>query len=276
MAGPPTDVEPSELWRRLSEAPRPSEVIDFPRTDADGRPLGRVRIQVLTMEQHDEARIRAHRYLRDKRKLPNEDLAGESIREVYGDAVARELLCMACLSPEAIRGTGDDVGTAPRYSRIFPSADAIGERLTADEVATLFTAYLMVQQRFGPYEGNTTGPDVDEWVRRLVEGGRAYPLAPLNWHQLADLTLSLAQRLWSVFQSLESQRESLPSSLVSELESLGFGMSLSGEPPENYTPISGSDDVDRADVPPRKLATTIDTSEAQRIAARFFKVDSRE
>ncbi len=63
--GPDKTVPPSELFLKLIEAPRPTEVINYPRKDpATGEPIGKIRMQVLTQEEHDRARIAAHRNIR--------------------------------------------------------------------------------------------------------------------------------------------------------------------------------------------------------------------
>jgi len=206
MSGPPNDVEPSELWRRLNESPRPSEVIDFPRKDANGKPLSRVRIQVLRMLEHDQARIRAHEWLKNK-KIPAKEFEGITIREVYGDAVARELLAMACVSDEPIKGTEDS--GAPKYARLFRSGEDM-ETLTADELVVLFTAYEMCQRKFGPYEGNIESEEeLNQWVARLAEGGNRFPLAQLSWHQLVELTMLLSERAYCLSALLDYQSSSL-------------------------------------------------------------------
>jgi len=223
MAGPPNDVEPSELWRRLNETPKPSEVIDFPRKDANGKPLSRVRIQVLSMMEHDEARIKAHQWLKDKHISP-EEFGGPTIREVYGDAVARELLAMACVAEEPVKGTEDN----PRYARLFRSGKDM-EALTADELTVLFTAYEMAQRKFGPFEGNLNSEqEISDWVKRLAEGASSFPLAQLSWHRLVELTTSLARRAYCLSACLDSQCSNLPDTMKSALEPWDIGTGYYG------------------------------------------------
>lgn len=234
---PPSDVPASELWLKLCESPRPSEVIDFPRKDAMGRPLGKLRIQVLNMEDHDEARIRARFALKD-RKLTDDDLNDLTIKEVYADRVARELLAIACTAVEPIKGSD-------KHGKVFPGADDIGKKLTADEINTLFTAYLMVQNKYGPYEGNIQGADeLNAWIKRLAEGGSAFPLAQRSWHQLVGLTMSLAERAYLLSEVLESQFSNLPNTLQSDLASLGIGTGLFGQPLASSTQTGGETSVD--------------------------------
>jgi len=180
------------------------------------------------MEQHDEARIKAHEVLKARRLKPEEFGQGTTLREVYGDTVARELLAMACVSVNAIPGTEDN--TSPIYGRIFRSAADLAQ-LTADELTTLFTTWEMVQHKYGPYEGSIqSDEEANAWIKRLAEGGSAFPLAQLSWHQLVELTVMLSERAYCLSVLLGSLRESWPSSLGSATcESWGIGTGYFGE-----------------------------------------------
>ena len=246
MPGPPENVEAALLWQKLHEHPRPSDVVDFPRKDGEGRPIAKIRMQVLTLEQHDEARLRAQTYLKDERKLKLEEFASEIASNVVGDAVACELLALACVSVKPINGTEDKPDK--RYARMFADAMQIRQSLAADEIATLFTTYLMVQRKFGPTERMIqTDADLTAWIRRLAEGGNEYPLAPLDSLQLAELSTSLAARAYSLSQILASLRSTLPPTLALDLENWGIGTSFSGVRPERSTLTGGesSDEIER-------------------------------
>src|SRR5688500_12695158 len=135
MPGPPEDVSPPELFLKLQESPRPSEVVNFPRRTGDGKPIGTTRLQVLQSEDHDAARLIVKRKLCEKHRLKPEDLEGALGEAVLRDGVAKELLAMACLTEARMANTPED---APRYPRVFPDAESIGKLLTADELAVLF------------------------------------------------------------------------------------------------------------------------------------------
>ena len=258
--GPPETVEPSELWMKLQQMPEPAEVVDFPRKGSDGKPLAKVRIRVLPMDVHDQARLRAREKIRDKPRVHKDDLAnGDNIvREVEGDMVARELLWVACQSATAIA-----IGDKEVYPQLFPSPEAIGEKLTADELAVLFTQYQMVQQKWGPYERSVTGAELDAWISRLAEGGAAFPLARLNSHQLAQLILCLAQRNYTLFQVLESHRSSLPSTLIADLEKLNLDISCFGKLRDESTKTGSSEDYgDEFAVEPEQPISLEDAIEA--------------
>lgn len=224
MAGPPADFEPSKLWLKLQEQPRPTEVFDFPRKDGSGKPMGQVRIQVLTHLQQDEARERAQQYLLTRRGYKKEDLKVGLNEEILGDAVAREALALACHTVESLAGTDP-----PRYGRMFPTGEAIGQVLTGDEIATLFQQYQWVQHKYGPMQHETTAEEELDWIRTLATGAGAFPLAHMSWLQLAELNTSLARRSYTLSEIFESLYSSLPDTLKSRLESLNIGTGYFGE-----------------------------------------------
>jgi hypothetical protein len=235
MPGPPEDVSPSDLWAKLAE-PRPSQVVDFPRRDAKGAAIGKVRIQVLRMEDHDTARIRAHESLKRKaqfqglQKLEAADMESPAMQAVLGDLSAREILCLACLSDKPTPDTADS--DAPFYPRLFKDPDALASRVTADEMAVLFSAYQMVQRNFGPFEKTfLTKEDLDAWIVRLMEAlEKEDPLAiaRLSLPQLVEVITSLSVRLYGSSAILRSQWSSLPSTLASGLDRFCLDMSCFG------------------------------------------------
>lgn len=231
MSGPPTDIPPSELWLALQAEPFPSEVVDFPRY-RDGKALGKVRIRTLAMEAHDICRIRGFNKTKARAGVEKDDLNAEVIREVQGDAVARELLWMATLRVE-------DCSKDPSkkfYPQFFPSPEAIEKTLTADELTVLFTQYQLIQAKYGPYEGSISSErELNAWIERLAEGAAAFPLARLSLPQLADLTSLLARRNFTLLRLLASQWESLPSTLTSAPEISSFDIGYFGEPRDEGT-----------------------------------------
>lgn len=214
--GPPADIPAGELFLQLCE-PKPSEVIDFPRkSPITKKPITRVRVQVLSMREHENARITAHKKLREKYNLKADEMGDMTIREVCGDAIAREVLALACLHEKAINGT-EESDTGPKYPKMFRDADHVSD-LTAHEIMVLFNAYTLVQEKYGPFENNISSPaEVDRWVKRLVEGGSEFPLLSMTWPRLVELTSSLAARTYSLSHILASQWQSLPDTLRSTL-----------------------------------------------------------
>jgi hypothetical protein len=261
MALPPTDVSASELFRKLQQAPRPSEVVDFPRKDGEGKAIAQVRIQVLTQEQHDEARERALHYLTKKRGISREDLSTELMRQEMADAAAKEVLALACLTVEPLPNTDP-----PRYGRQFPDGPSIGKTMTADEIGVMFTQYEIVQNRFGPYEGNINSEEeLDAWIKRLAEGAGASFLAQLGLLELVGLTMSLARRSYTLSAILDRQFSSLPDTLKSDLESFSLGTGYFCGPPDESTTETGAS----SDRPEPGEPMTVE--DAARIARRLHK-----
>lgn len=231
-------VSPSELWTKLCE-PRPSEVIPFPRKDKQGNSVGDIRIQVLRMEDHNRARLLATKALKDSVKeagladLTRDENETESVKEVLGDLIANELLCMACLSVES---HGEDEMGNPIYARIFHTPKQIRSVLTADETVILFNAYRQVQWNYGPFEKTLNDDDdIEAWVTRLAEGGSEFPLLVLPLPQLAELTLGLSEKIYSLCQILESQRSDLPPTLIADLENCFTAIFSFGKLPSKTT-----------------------------------------
>lgn len=216
MSGPPTDISAKELYLKLTE-PKPSEVFDWPTNGPDGNPKRKVRVMLLSMREHETARVEAHRAIKKKYALKEEDMAGVTMREVAGDAVARELIAMACVHVDPLPGTADS-DSGPKYPRLFSGADHVSD-LTAREVLFLFHAYLLVQEKYGPFEANgiTNQDDLNKWIKRIEEGGSEFPLLSMTLPQLVTVAYSLQGRVTWLYRTLASQWSSLPDTLKSTL-----------------------------------------------------------
>lgn len=235
---PPTDIPPSELLLKLLERPQPSAVVEYPCRSTNGTPLPHLRMMVLRMEQHDEARIKARDTLKTKRRLTDDDLRSQFGLSLLGDATARELLAMACFMVDPIPGTEED----PKYPLLFrTSADV--NKLPADEVTGLFGAYLMVQKKFGPYEKEMDDGEVNAWIERLEVGASELPLSQLASHQLVELTMSLARRASTFSKLLVSQRQNSPINWESIPDNWGFTTSSFSEPAADTSSSSNDDKV---------------------------------
>lgn len=284
MAFPPADVPATELFLRLSANVRPSEVVDFPRRDPLTRaPIGKVRIQVLNLAEHDEARLKAQYWIMEKKRITRDQLDAAGIREVLGDRVAKELISMACLSVDPIKDTAET--GKPRYMRHFRSADDV-DILMADELEALWMTYQMVQRKFGPYEGNIeTAEQASAWMKRLVEGASSLPLGVLGWHHLVELTMLLSERAYALSAILATQSSNLPSGLAALLKSWDIGTGSFGALPASAIEIGlrrsdlgqRDDDVlapvedDAARLAPVLPDRPISTEEATEAFQRLFK-----
>lgn len=269
MANPPEDVEPLDLFRKLQETPAPSELFDYPRRGVDVQ----VRIFCLGIDDHQRARELAINKLK-KRGYDAADRDSINMREVYGDMVARELLSMAVRSAEPIHGS-EATPQGLQYARPFPTAEHFGQaHVTSDEVAVLFTMWQMVQTKYGPYEWNIENEhQLSRWVEKLVLGASAAPLARCDWQALVESTILLARRAWLLSAALESQRSTLPDTLVSTLDALGMDTSSFGELPAKLTStgLGGSGDWLLFDIPKLDASVTGEMSESVKHAASAAK-----
>lgn len=271
--GPPDNVSPSDLWLKLTERQQPSEVVDFPGYDVNGKPLGKVRIRVLTGDEQDRARIAAQRHMTEARKVRTDELGGEIMREALGDAVARELLCIACTGPDPIGQQA--TGRAPAYPRVFSRGEDIAKTMSQADIMALWGLYLLVQEKYGPTERTIDSPEErDAWVSRLVEGASRYPLARLQLPALHDLIMLLAARSYSLSCILESLLSSSPDTLESIRKSLDSGTSWSGSLPSELesigsSPSRSSGETETAPVAPHSVEVI--TPEMAKEAARNFR-----
>jgi hypothetical protein len=219
--GPPADVAPGALFRKHCEVPAPSEVFDFPRSGVTDR----VRMMVLSMDDHDDARLRAEEWLTKRPGISKEAREGRASREVLADRIAREVVALSACSENPI-GSPEGV---PRYTRWFAGPDDVG-KLTPDEVNALFSAYVLTQHRYGLHPDVASDAEVTAWIQRLTEGARTSPLSVFTFQELAELTCMLAKRAYSCCEILASQRSSLPDTLASQLDALGIATFSHGSP----------------------------------------------
>lgn len=230
---PPADIPADDLFRALMARPCPSEVADYPGHDRFGKPLGRVRVMVLSDEQRHEARFMALEKLR--KRMTEQQIATPVGAEILGDLIARECIVMAFHGVNPMPGFED--GADIRYPLLFPNTDTL-KKLPADEIMILFGLYELVQKRLGPSAKELDDDEVNAWVRRLEEGASEIPLARLASHQLAELCLRLSVRAAALSRCLNSQRQNLPINWESIPASWVMDTFSSGEPAAASTPSS--------------------------------------
>lgn len=188
MAGPPADVQASDLWTRLSQCERPTKEVDFPRKTEDGTVIGKVLVRVLTEAELMSSRAAAEDYARKMLK----DIGGMRQGErsigydmIYQQALFVEVLWRACRDKEH------------HQMHACPSSKAMREWLTADEIAVLMDAYTAWQLESGPIISHMTVAEMDAWIEKLGEAESAVPLALLSSEAKNDLLLRSALRLRS-------------------------------------------------------------------------------
>lgn len=250
MPGPPLDVPADELFRELCATPSPNQVFDYPRRGVKKK----VRIFVLDVDEHQAARLSAHKHLKDK-KYSARELDGVNMREIYGDLVARFLLTRAVRAEKPIPGS-EQRDQGAEYAMMFPDLEAFKlAKVTSDEITVLFTMYQTTQTKFGPYEYTIENEhQLTAWIDRLVLGASSAPLARCDWRALVESNMLLARRAFILSAALESQRSTLPPTLVSTLDALALGTCSYGELPAKLTEtglvgtgdwaLTGVEDVD--------------------------------
>ena len=182
---PEEEIKPAALWAAITEMPRPSRVVDFPRKNEAGEPIGQVRIRVLMQEESMMCSAAAEAFARKHiKELPKSDDMARGYGDIYSNAAAVEVLWRACRQV-------DDVNQA-----LFPTSKMIRDHLSADEVGVLFSSYLAVKAELGPIIGEMSEDEVEGWIKRLVEGGSSYPLGSLSWEMRDQLQMRTAQRLY--------------------------------------------------------------------------------
>lgn len=181
MSGPPTDIPASELWLKLAQKERPSKLVDFPRKGEDGKPVGQLRIRILTQEEKLASASAAEKLVREHLKDAKKDDLG--YERAFADAFTVEVLFRAC------RDETDEKRST------FPSPKHLRQALTTEECSMLFEHYLTVSVELGPIVVNMTDAEFESWIDRLVEGGSAFPFDLLSSDLQKILLLYMASQL---------------------------------------------------------------------------------
>lgn len=277
MSGPPEDIEDKELFRRLMERPKPADEIDWPSRDIRMR----VRVEVQRVDEIEAAHQRVQRWV-DQKGYKAQVQQGMPINDVISDRVACEILSQSIKRPKPIQGP-DGVDLEPhqiRYPRIFKDADDVRKALFPDEVSVLWNAYQLVQYKFGPHEGSVkTAEELNEWVKRLAEGAKEYPLLRTPLPQLLEVTLSLAARVYSLSAVLDTLLPQLPESWASALTNSAFGIGSSFWPAAKCTESGLSIDAPSGETEPAEMPSQreyIDVAEIARSMVRDARATAIE
>jgi hypothetical protein len=202
--GPPTDVTPAQLVRRILDTARAHEIVPWMRKDDDGKPLGEFWLQVLTQSELDDAAIDAEKYVRSRMaersralgETPEEAKSSvnqEAWREIFESARMVEVIWRACRDKDDARRP------------LFQAPSDIRQHLSSPEITHLINEYDSVQRKYGPLFRLLSKDEIDEWIAILMKGmdgsdpfGLLCSLAPGEKDQLI---LSLASRLRSSSQT---------------------------------------------------------------------------
>lgn len=272
MPAPPTDITPEEHFIALTAA-RPSAVMDWPTKEAV-RPKDRpakVRIMVLPGLEHERAGMEGRQKFKQKYNLSAEDMKDPSVERLVADAAAREIIAACCFHVKPIDGSENDPGGA-RYWRMWRDSDHVNS-LSAHEIAVLFRAYQLTQEKFGPYEGGgMSRTEQDLWIKRIMEGGSGFPLLSMPLPHLVTFTSSLVERICGASRVLESPSENSPITLASALKDFLVDTSSFGRPADGSDQDSSESYDDFAD-PELSADEPLDVDDATAIAERMSRGD---
>lgn len=179
-AGPPPDVDPADLWTKLTTLPRPHTEVAFPRKDPrTGQPMAdKVKIWVLTESELMSSRAAADAYAHEILLKPQKSGdANLGYQDIYRNACVIEIVWRCCRAPINAQVPA------------FPSTKAIRQWLTSDEIAVLFQAYCAWQRESGPILSSMDKAEMDAWIAVLREGGSRVPLARLASESVIDLLM---------------------------------------------------------------------------------------
>lgn len=198
MAGPPDHIPADELWTFITQLPRPTRHVEFPRKDPNtGEAIGQVVLQILSQQEQMAACIAAERFARDLLKeYAKKGEEGLGYDNVYNNAAAVEVLYRATLSASSF-----DEGEKRPF---FPSPKDMREKLSPDEIGILMAAYLRFQSESGPIVSQMTEEEMEAWVKRLAEGGSAFPLYRCSSDAVTELVMRMASRLYSYWTATSS------------------------------------------------------------------------
>jgi len=185
------ETPPAELWRRITAMPRPSDVVDFPRKDDAGKPVGQVRLRALTQGEITMCAANARRKttiaLKEQANAPGVKLRADE--EVFDNFNSAEVLYAACI----------DVDDPEQAKRLFPSPGHILDNLSTDEIGQLAVAYMYMMADISPTADSIgSDEDLEAFLDKLAQGGKSTPLAGYTLQALSRALLFTAKRLRSL------------------------------------------------------------------------------
>jgi len=144
----------------LADHPLPSEVVEFEQGEDTHRKLHRLRVQTLSMHQLDMARARAFERVTDGAHKPA-DLGHPIAAAVLQDAVACEVLVLACTTVGAVEMPAKGGGMLSTYPAIFRHVHHLRDSLSATDLRWLWDQYLRIEASGAPV---LVGDEEDEEI----------------------------------------------------------------------------------------------------------------
>lgn len=222
-------MEPSELVQALAAETLPHDEFDYPRLKADGTPVGRVRMQLISVQHELEAKRRGIDKLKKDPRITADVIDTQAAQDLLGDYVAHEVIAMSCRST-VNKGTDKK----PHYPFLFGNTKNLEEHATRDEIDWLWQQYLVLRAKCGVWhmENVSSEEAVATWARRLESEQSAAPLCSLVSQDLVILAYMSLRTVRMLAHALASQVENSETSLASSLEIFMEGTSYFGGSPD--------------------------------------------
>jgi hypothetical protein len=177
--GPPAKADPSELWIRLSELPRPTSARYKFR--ARNEEVGDIVFRVLTADELSHVRVRAQKEA-EAQLGEGAKIGSLAYEEEYEQQKAYQLLALACRQPDDVQ--------FPTWMR----PQDVRLALTDDEIAVALLAYAQFRRTSGPVISELTPEEMEAWIKLLQEGAGRFPLARCSGEVLIDLIMYLVSK----------------------------------------------------------------------------------
>lgn len=188
---PPKNISAGELFTKLSAQPRAVIIANFPRTDAEGKPLGQVAIRPLTQAEQAQCEIAAGQAIRQIRLQHAATSGTRDKSEGYSPDEFKVFATLICV--EQLFRACRDIDDHERPA--FPSPGAMTKAFTTGEIAALYELFGDACEEIGPAI-HTMGPEEHAaWTERLIEGGNAAGSLPFGLQTWRALALSMAAEL---------------------------------------------------------------------------------
>lgn len=199
MAGPPDNIDASELWLALTQLPRPHKLVDIPRClPGTNISVGQVAMWPLSQEETMACNAEADRFTKKLMQDPQKrEEANLGYQHTYANEVAVQILSRVCR----------DVNDLKKAA--FPSPKQMRSTFTADEIGVMFSQYLTVQLELGPIVADMSEEEMEAWIRKIASGGSAFPFVSLSPDLQSRLVLYMAVQ-YSNLQTAKSSAGSQP------------------------------------------------------------------
>lgn len=170
---------------------------NMPGTDI---PVGELAMWPLSQEEHHAANAAAEAHVKTLIKdAAKKDEANFGYVSLFQNEIAVQQLWRACRDPKNLDRPA------------FPSPKMLRHKVTSDEVGVLYNHFLTTQSELGPIVSRLDEAEYEAWVRKLAEGGKAFPFDSLSWDLRTTLVRTMASQLvgfWTATSSVGSPPDS--------------------------------------------------------------------